>query len=150
LALSSTVGMWFAERAVVTLRIGEPGTLWRGPIPFVLGAVGEVVYGLPFAALLVGGLDPLTGRTPGKRLVGLRVRRADGAPAELPRRASRWAIQAVGFWGWTLALIAGRWEIAALATAAVAIVIAGMLAALGPHSRALHDRASGTVVVRSR
>ena len=156
-ALASSVGWFFAERAVGTLRIGQPGTLWRGPVPMALGAVGELVYGLPFAWALIGALDPATGATAGKRLLGLRVREdgaeADGAGAG--RRGRRWprwrreAVRSVAAWGWTAALLAGRWEPALAASVAGALVAAGSLLALGPERRALHDRLSGTRVVRA-
>ena len=149
LVLASSLGTFFAQRAVVTLRIGDPGTLWKGPLPMIFGAVGEVVYLLPFALLVVWILDPVTGATVGKRLLGLRVRDADGQPASRRRRWWRSALQSAGLWGWTVALVTGRWEIAALASLAGSVVLLGSLAALGPASLALHDRLSGTSVCRT-
>lgn len=146
LAMASTLGMFFARRAVVTLRIGEPGTLWKGPLPLMLGVFGEVVYLIPFTFLLVWILDPLTGATVGKRLFGLRVRQTDGKPASRPTLWCRSALQTVGLWGWTLALLTGRWEPAALASPAAAVILVGSLAAIGPSSLALHDRLSQTSV----
>jgi uncharacterized RDD family membrane protein YckC len=148
LALAPSVGIFFARRAVVTLRIGDPDTLWQGPLPLLLGLFGEVVYLLPFTLLLAWLLDPLTGATAGKRLFGLRVRAHDGRPATRPTLWRRSAVQTVGLWGWTLALLTGRWEIAALASLAGGVVVAGSLAALGPASLALHDRLSRTSVRR--
>lgn len=144
LLLSSSIGLFFARRAVVTLHIGDPHTLWKGPLPFILGAIGEVIYLMPFVFLLVWILDPLTGGTVGKRLLRLRVRRSDGLPASKARRWFRTALQTAGFWGLTLALLAGSWQLAAIATVAGAIVLAGSFAAAGPSLLALHDRLSGT------
>lgn len=149
LVLASSVGTFFARRAVVTLRIGDPNTLWKGALPFMLGAVGEVVYVLPFALFLAWVLDPLTGATVGKRLLGLRVRNADCQPAPRRRRWCRSALQTVGLWGWTLALLTGRWEIAVLASLAGGVVLVGSLGALGPTSLTLHDRLSRTSVCRT-
>jgi len=146
LLLASSLGSYFAQRAVVTLRIGAPGTLWTGPLPLMLGVVGEVVYLLPFALFVAWILDPLTGATVGKRLLGLRVRDAGGRPASRRRRWFRNTLQTVGLWGWTLALVTGRWEIALVATLAGIVVLVGSLAALGPASLALHDRLSRTSV----
>lgn len=148
LLLSKTVGDFFARRAVVTLRIGDPHTLWKGPIPMMLGIVGEVVYLLPFTFLVVRLLEPLTGATIGKRALGLRVRAADGGPASRSRLWLRTGILTVGMWGWTLALLVGSWQIAVLATAAGLVVFLGCFAALGPRKLALHDRWSGTGVGR--
>jgi len=150
IALSRTIGWYFAERAVVTLHIGQPGTLWKGPIPMILGAFGEVVYGLPFAGLLAWSADPLTGATLGKRLFRLRVRAVDGGPARTSRRLLRFAIQTVGLWGWTLALLSGRWEMALAATVTGVAVLLGAPLALGPRSLALHDRLSRTALFRIR
>jgi len=147
--LSTTVGIFFARRAVVTLHIGDPHTLWKGPLPFLLGMVGEVVYLLPFTLLLFWLLDPVAGATLGKRLLRLRVRAAAGERASPSRLWGRSAIRAAGFWGWTLALLAGVWQLAVLATVAGAVVLAGAFVALGPRSLALHDRWTGTSVVRS-
>ncbi|HUO83642.1 MAG TPA: RDD family protein [Thermoanaerobaculia bacterium] len=149
LVLASSLGTFFAHRAVVTLRIGQPDTLWQGPLPMMLGAVGEVVYLLPFALFAAWVLDPLTGATVGKRVFGLRVRDAGGQPASRQRRWCRSALQTVGLWGCTLALVAGRWEFAVLASLAGSVVFVGSLAALGPQSLALHDRISGTSVCRN-
>ena len=148
LLLSSSIGLFFARRAVVTLHIGDPHTLWKGPLPFILGAIGEVVYLMPFIFLLVWILDPLTGATVGKRLLRLRVRATDGLPASNARRWWRSALQTAGFWGLTLAFLVGAWQLALAATIAGAIALAGCFAAAGPSSLALHDRLSDTACFR--
>lgn len=146
--LSTPLGLFFARRAVVTLRIGEPDTFWQGPIPMVLGAFGEFVYLLPFTLLVAWWLDPLSGATLGKRALGLRVRTTEGTPASGARLATRAVVQTVGVWGWTLALLLGRWELAAVATTAGIAVLAGTLGALGRDRMALHDHLTGTSVCR--
>ena len=149
LVLASNIGTFFAHRAVVTLRIGDADTLWKGPLPMMLGAVGEVVYLLPLALLVAWLLDPLTGATVGKRLLRLRVRDAGCHPTSRQRRWCRSALQTVGLWGWTLALLSGRWGIAVLASIAGSVVLIGSLLALGRASLALHDRLSRTSVCRT-
>ena len=144
LLLSSSIGLFFARRAVVTLHIGDPHTLWKGPLPFLLGAIGEVVYLMPFTSQLVWILDPLTGATIGKRIFRLRVRGTDGQSASKAARWYRSALQTAGLWGLTLALLAGSWPLALAATIAGAIALVGSFAAAGPSSLALHDRLSGT------
>jgi len=116
----------------------------------VLGAVGELTYLLPFVAAVVWSLDVWGGATVGKRFLGLRVVVGDGGSVELATRLHRYAAQTVGAWGWTLALLAGSWILAGLATAGGAFALAGGLLALGPSKRALHDRIAGTRVVRRR
>jgi len=148
LVLASTAGMFFARRAVVTLRIGEAGTLWQGPLPLMLGIFGEIVYLLPFTLLVAWTLDPLTGATIGKRVCRLRVRTRDGQTPDARAFWRRTVIFTVGFWGWTLALLIGRWEIAALASAGGLIAFAGTFPTLGSRSLAWHDRLTGTHVQR--
>ncbi len=112
--------------------------------------MGEVTYLLPFTLLVFWILDPVAGATPGKWLFRLRVRAAGGSSASPGRLWLRGAIRTVGLWGWTLALLAGRWELAVLATAAEALVLAGFFSVLGPRRLAFHDRVCGTIVVRGR
>jgi hypothetical protein len=144
LALSSTLGLFFANRAVATLRIGQTGTFWQGPLPLMLGIFGEVAYLLPFVLFITWSLDPLTGATIGKRVLRLRVERLDRQPLSRSRRWRRVLIQTVACWGWTLGLLTGVWQLAFFATVAGLIVWLGTLLALGPSSLTLHDRLSAT------
>ncbi len=109
LLLSQTrVGVFFAERAVVMLRIGNPDTIWKGPIPMIMGYLGTLVYVLPLAFLLVALVRPVTGRSPGTAL--LRV-----APNDAKRPL--WyetAIRTMTLWGLIASLLAGSWQLALL------------------------------------
>lgn len=134
--LSSTAGLYFAHRAVVMLHIGEPDTFWQGPVPLMLGVFGEVIYLLPFAMCLAWAPSAVTGMTAGKWACGLHVRQTDGTPAPRARLFARTTIQTIGGWGWTLALVAGAWQVGAVATAAAIVV----------WSVAVHDRLTGTAV----
>lgn len=145
LLTGSTLGHYFAARAVVTLRIGEPDSVWRGPLPLVLGAVGEIAYGLPLALVLVLLAEPLTGRTPGKALLGLDLHvRGDGR-AGGGRLWLRFAVKASAPLLWMLALLTGRWEIAAAGAVAAAAVLAGGAGGL-VGGGSLHDLAAGSGV----
>jgi hypothetical protein len=150
LALSSSLGAYFARRAVVALRIGEPGTWWHGPIPMALGIFGEVVYLLPLTLLVVLAVEPFLGTTVGKAILGLEVGGEVDEPVPRARLWVRWATKGAGFWGWTVALLSGSWQVAALATGAAAAVAVGTLPALGPGRAALHDRITGTSVLRRK
>ena len=72
--LVDTAGHFWAERAVVALRVGEPDSLWKGGLPLVLGLLGTLVYGWPFARWLVGMTEAAFGHSPGKWLAGITVR----------------------------------------------------------------------------
>jgi len=142
-ALAPTAGVWFAGRSIPMLHVGEPGTLWRGPVPMMLAIGGRLVFGFPFAATLILLAEPLFGGGVGKRLVGLRI--AGVSPGARPWR--RFLVKASPAWGMTAALVAGSaWLAAAAALAAVVVGIGSLGPLVG--RRALHDRAAGTDVAR--
>lgn len=145
-ALSRSTGRFFAERAVVALRLDDPDGPWKGPVPLLLGAVGELSYGLPLAALLILGAEFVSGLTPGKALLGLGVTGPDGGPAATGRRLLRLAIKGIGAWGLALALLVGRWPAVLAAAAAGCVLSIGCLPLFGGRSP-LHDVLSGTTVV---
>lgn len=146
LLLSGTSGHWFSERAVIMLSIGSPDTFWNGPIPYIIGVFGSVVYGAPFAFLLVTLSGAFFGATPGKWLLRLHVISADDRPATHRMLLVRWAVKSVGLWGLVVALVVGKSAVAAVAVILGAVVLLGFLAALGPTRQALHDRLAGTAV----
>ena len=145
--LAPSSGRWFAERSIVMLNIGDPGTLWVGPLPLLLALLGPFVYGLPFAAALLLLAEPLFGAGPGHRLLRLEPRAADGARPPAGARWSRFLLKSSGPWLLTLGLVSGFWPLGALAVAAQLAFALGGLAAWGPARRALHDRWTGTTVV---
>lgn len=110
---NTPIGYFFATRAVVMLRIGSPGTIWKGPIPMLMGIAGTFVYSLPLALLLVVLCRPL--------LV------APAARADAWRRAP---VSALPWLGLTLALLAGSWLMAIMfSIAALAVLARGLLPA---------------------
>jgi len=125
IALSNTpVGDFFARRAVVMLRIGAPDTLWKGPIPMLMGIAGRFVYVLPVALLAIALCEPLFGNSPGKAILGL-ASDADGDRADPhARRWIRTAVRAAPWWGLTVALVTGSWVLA-LVSALVSLAILG-------------------------
>ena len=108
LLMGRTLGPFFASRAVITLRIDDPESLWKGPIPMVLGIVGEVAYLLPLTLTLILLAEPLTGRTPGKAVTRLVL-----SPNDDMTRWRRFAAKGSGPLLCVLGLLIGRWEIAA-------------------------------------
>ena len=154
--LSGTTGRWFAGRSFVMLSIGSPDTFWRGPIPMVIGIFGVLVYGLPFALLLVLLPEALFGAGPGKWALGLAVASGDrGQPSDCDaasprRRWLRWFIKCSGLWCMTLALALGNASIAGLACVASIVVLLGFLPAAGRACLALHDRLSQTAICSVR
>ena len=146
LLLAGTTGGWFAGRAVATLSIGSPDTLWRGPIPMIMGIFGSFFYGLPFALLLVLLSEALLDASPGKWLLRLRVVEVRGEPAPVGRRLLRWSVKCSGVWIMTLALVAGSLPLALAAVVAAVAVLAGSFMVTRSSRLAFHDRISGTAV----
>lgn len=138
--LASSSGWYFAERAVVTFRIHAPDTVWNGPLPLVLGAVSTLSYGFAFALLLVLFGEALWGAAPGKLL----TRRVIVAPD----RASRWlrfGLKMAPWWLFCLALVLGRWELAAVAAACGVGLLLDLVLSACRGRPAVHDRVAGTV-----
>ncbi len=122
--LSQTrVGIFFAERAVVMLHIGSPGTVWKGPIPMIMGYLGTLVYVMPLAVLLVMLLEPVTGASPGKRLFRLAVVESEDPVVARRVRWRRAAMQLSPIAGLVVALLVGSWQLALVATIAVTLLI---------------------------
>ncbi len=101
----------------------------------LLDVVGAALF-VPLAALVLFGYDVLFevrggGRTPGKRMTGLRVVREDGAPVDLTASAIRNAVRVVD----------------GLPTSYIPTVLAVLAT---PRNQRLGDLAAGTIVVRER
>jgi hypothetical protein len=146
--LASSAGAYFAERAAVTFRIGQPGTHWTGLVPFLLGAIAPLAYGLPFGLLSILIMEPLFAASPGKLL--LRSEIVPVAPGPRPMRLwTRFALKAAPAWIACVALVAGEWTMALVAALTAGVVLLGSLPVLAARP-ALHDRVAGTTVVRRR
>lgn len=95
--------------------------------------------------------------TPGKLLLGLRIRQQDGTPASLRQRATRWAVKYCWLfvYGVVVAMVIAGIDFlhAALATlwvarlAALAVAV-GFFRTLRPEKQAFHDSAAATAVFR--
>ncbi len=147
--LANNLGVFFARRAVVTLLIDDPDSIWKGPAPLVLGALGNLVYVLPLAVLVVLLAEPLTGSSPGKALMRLVVVVDGAAPGPAPRWR-RFLLKASGPLVLTLALLVGRWQLAALGAVLCLVTVAGLVIAVANGGRATwHDLLAGTEVRRA-
>lgn len=98
-------------------------------------------FGVVAAYVVVG--TAVGGRTLGKALTGLRVIRPDGGPVGWGRSSIRATIALAPWW---VTLLPIRWI--ALVSYGWLLVLAASTALDAEH-RGLHDRAAGTVVVRS-
>ena len=101
------------------------GPLGKAPTPELLALVGAAWFTALFGYQLIGNLN---GGTVGKRLLGLRVVARDGGPLGFARSLVRALV-------WLIGSTAGSFGF--------------LVALLNRENRALHDYASGTVVVES-
>lgn len=143
--LAGSSGHYFAERAVDTFAIGSPGTIWKGPVPLVLGVLGTVGYGIPLALALVLLSEPLTGRTPGKMLMRLIVTGEEGGDVSPGALWIRAAVKTGPLFGFAVGLAVGAWLLAALSFGAGVLVLGACLPVLGG-SMTGHDSVAGTKV----
>ena len=141
--LLSTVGDWAATRAAQLFRVGEPDSAWQGPVPLMLGAIGNLMYALPLTLLLVLVPEALWGGAAGKSLTGLRV--VSMPPANTHRLRIRFLIKCAPCLAWALALaLAQPWTISVFVLSCLVIVLGSL--PLLRHSIALHDRLARTQV----
>jgi hypothetical protein len=130
------LGYYFATRAVVAFRIGAPDTLWKGTIPWLMGIFGTYVYTIPLALWLILLPEAIWGFSIGKMLWRLRIKGSTGQVAPSINLWSRYLLKTCVFWGLTLSLIVGSWNLVVLST------VIGLLILLFD----LHDRWSKTAV----
>ena len=146
--LANTFGHYFAERAADAFRVGSPDTIWKGPIPMILGAVAPVSYGFAFAAILVLLMEPWFHVSPGKLLTGSII---TGREGHLPRFGTAWArffLKTLSLWIFLFALVGGDPFGVAAAAVVAALTLAGFFLVASSRSTTLHDRITGTEVRR--
>jgi uncharacterized RDD family membrane protein YckC len=146
--LAPATGAFFAARTIPTFDVGSPDTVWRGPIPFLLAFYGRIVYGAPFAAILVLLAEPLFGTSAGKSLLGLRFAAAGGGTPSPSARWIRFLAKGSGPIVFTIALLVASWPLALLGALLGATTWTGFAAVVFGR-RALHDVIARTDVVRA-
>ena len=110
------------------------------------------VMGLLAASALLGIVYPLveglTGASPGKWMLGLRVAHADGRSGHVSLYMKRFVIKFIRPVLGTIAGLSGLGLLGWLAGPAGLVVTLGTLLLLAPHRQALHDKLAVTAVFR--
>ena len=145
--LSGTLGRWFAGRAVPALHIGDPDGPWTGGTAMILGAAGDLVYGLPAATALLLLAEPIAGVSPGKAAVGLSIVDPCGVDPSRGRLMIRFLVKAAAAWAPAVGLASGSWSTVVAASGLGAMALVRCLPALMGRP-ALHDAVSALRVVR--
>ena len=148
------LAMSAAAFVLLTLAQGDSATTESAHLEQVVFALGC----LSMPAYLA--IEPLTGGTPGKWALGLRVADACGASPTRLRRFGRWGIKLLpwllvpehGFGDLVVSVLIA-WEDRRYAAAALALVVLvglGDALLLDPSRRSLVDRLTGTAVISTR
>ncbi|GAB7080755.1 RDD family protein [Megalodesulfovibrio paquesii] len=128
------------------------GTL-AGPAGGVAGGAAGAYYltAVLFTLLVFGyGLiEAFTGASPGKRMIGLIIRKDTGEAAPLATLLLRYLLKNSGSALTFLATVTGMSLFETLSQFAAAAITLGFLLTLGESRQALHDRLAGTAVYAS-
>ena len=114
----------------------------------VVGAVLGAMAAFGGFVFLYSLIEALTGASPGKMALGLKVGFEDGRHASVAVYARRWAIKYSGTVLGLLGAVPGLHVLGLLAPAAGIIVFIGCFLVLGDKRQALHDVAAKTAVFR--
>ena len=118
-------------------------------VPMVIDFVIWLIF-LPTIIWLVYGLiEGIFGRSIGKLIMGIAIRRADGERGFASTYLLRYAIKFSSALLMVLALLLRSPGVAVAAGVAGFVVFIGMLVILGPERRALYDFIAGTAVYRA-
>ena len=147
LLMSHSFGYYFAQRAEVMLRIGAPDSLWRGPIPMLLGVVGPFTYILPLALYLIFLTEPLFNNSLGKQLFKLKITDHLGNSPQSKQKWIRHFIKTSPLWIMILALVLGSWQIALISVMSAFVVLLGSGVFIGSKKLTLHDFLAKTTVL---
>jgi uncharacterized RDD family membrane protein YckC len=102
-----------------------------------------------FVTLGYGLIEGLGGRSLGKLIVGIGIRKADGEPAYAGTLLLRYAIKNAPLLLLIIALFARLGFLIGIGGVAVMVILLGALVMLGPEKRAIHDYLAGTAVFRN-
>lgn len=119
-------------------------------LPMVINFVVWLAF-LPTIIWLVYGLiEGIFGRSIGKLIMGIAIRRADGARAYASTLLLRYSVKYSATLLMILAILLRSPGVAVASGIAGLAVFVGMLVMLGPEKRALYDHVAGTAVYRAR
>jgi uncharacterized RDD family membrane protein YckC len=127
---------------------GIGGALGGAAAGAVIGAVLGAMAAFGGFVFLYSLIEALTGASPGKMALGLKVGFEDGRQASVAVYARRWAIKYSGTLLGLLGAVPGFHVVGLLAPVAGLVVFVGCFLVLGDRRQALHDVAAKTAVFR--
>ncbi len=123
-----------------------PGAVAGGSAGALVGALGGFAIGIVVFGFLYSLIEGLTGASPGKMVLKLKVGTDDGRNAEVSVYLTRWAVKYSGQLLRFLALITGISVISTLGSLASLVIFVGCFMVLGANRQAIHDMAARTAV----
>ncbi len=112
----------------------------------VLGAATGFAIGISLMGLLYSLIEGLTGASPGKMVLKLKIGTDDGRTAPVSTYLTRWAIKYSSSLLSTIGALTGISLIGTLGTVAGLIVFVGCFLVLGAARQAIHDMVAKTAV----
>ena len=150
------IGMFFLGGAMSLL--GGMGSMGTGePSTTVEGAMAAGAVGAGFGALALMYLLPLVysllevikAASPGKMILGLRIRNADGSVANMNTLLTRWAAKNSASLINIVAALTGVALLYTVGTIAGLIIFIGCLFVLGAARQGFHDKLAHTAVYKA-
>lgn len=118
-------------------------------LPMVINFVVWLAFLPTIIWLLYGLIEGIFGRSIGKLIMGIGIKRADGDRAYSSTLLLRYAVKYSSALLMILAILLRSPAVAVAAGVAGFVVFVGMLVILGPEKRALYDFIAGTAVYRA-
>lgn len=145
---NSVIGFFFAGRAAVMLKIGSADTIWKGPIPMIMGVLGTFIYVLPLSTLLILSAEPLIGISLGKKILRLKIIPYNNLILSKKMLWCRSAIKTSIFLGLVISMLIGSWIVALCSLTLGFIVLCSMVLSLFLYIKPIHDALSQTCVIK--
>lgn len=114
-----------------------------------LGAVMGAMAGMVIVSVLYWLLEIFSAASPGKMMLGIKIRNADASAASTNTLATRYAVKNVMTVAGLLTLITGIQMIATLGNILGFIVFIGLFFVFGSNRQALHDMIAKTAVYKT-
>lgn len=114
----------------------------------VLGALAGFALGAAVFGFLYSLIEGLTGASPGKMILKLKVGTADGHHAQIATYLTRWAVKYSGQLLGFLSVVLATPLISTLGTVASLVVFVGCFMVLGANRQAIHDMVAKTAVFK--
>ena len=114
----------------------------------LMGGVMGLLGATALMSVVYPMVEGLTGASPGKWILGLRVGRQDGTSGDVVLYLKRFAVKYIRPVMMALSAATGMSLLAWLSGPAGTVISAGTLLLLASHKQALHDKLAGTAVYR--